>query len=52
MIVVEAEVMALPPIVAVMVVAVPAVVPVNVAVYVPLPLSVVDPILPLEVPPE
>ena len=45
------EVTALPPIVAETVVAVPAVVPVNVALYVPFPLSFTLPIVPLEVPP-
>ena len=40
-----------PPIVAVIVVAVPEVVPVNVAVYVPLPTSVTPEIVPFEVPP-
>jgi hypothetical protein len=42
---------ALPPIVANTVFAVPAIVPVNVAPYVPLPLSHTFPIVPLEVPP-
>ena len=51
MIVGDAEVTALPPIVAETVLAVPAVVPVNVASYVPLTLSVTFPIVPLEVPP-
>ena len=40
-----------PPIVAEIVLVVPAVVPVNVALYVPLPLSVTLPIVPFEVPP-
>ena len=47
----EAEVTALPPIVAETVLAVPAVVPVNVALYVPFPLSVTFPNVPPEVPP-
>ena len=51
MIVGDAEITKLPPIVAETVLAVPAVVPVNVALYVPLPLSVTLPKAPLEVPP-
>ena len=47
----KVEVTELPPIVAETVLAVPAIVPVNVALYVPLPLSVTLPIIPLEVPP-
>src|SRR5437016_1419500 len=46
------EVTGLPPIVAPMVVALPATAPVNVAVYVPFPLSVVAPIAPVLVPPD
>ena len=46
------EVTADPPIVALIVVAVPEVVPVNVAVYVPFELSVTEPNVPLEVPPD
>src|SRR5439155_802159 len=48
----RADVTGLPPMVALIVVAVPAVPPVNVAVYVPLPLSVVPPIVPVLVPPD
>ena len=47
----NADVTALPPIVAETVLAVPAVVPVKMALYVPLLLSVTLPIVPLEVPP-
>src|SRR5437016_284052 len=46
------EVTGLPPIVAPMVVALPATAPVNVAVYVPFPLSVVAAIAPVLVPPD
>lgn len=52
MIVGELEVTALPPIVAWTDVAVPATLPVKVAVYVPLLLSVTLPMLPVEVPPD
>ena len=51
MIVGRADVTALPPIDAEIVLAVPDVVPANAALYVPLPLSVRPPIVPLEVPP-
>ena len=47
----EADVTALPPSVALMVLGVPAVEAVKRAVYVPFPLSVTSPIVPLEVPP-
>ena len=46
----KVDVTATPPIVALIVFAVPASTPVNVAVYVPFPLSVVDPIVPVLVP--
>ena len=46
----KVEVTELPPIVAETVLAVPAIVPVNVALYVPLPLSVTLPIVPFKVP--